>query len=156
MALPGPAPWVRFVRLVETAPGGVTLVAGSGAAYVGRPQGRFRLHAPGRNGRIYVVLGSLSGSKPGTPFPGNLVLPLNIDGFTLCLFAHYPKRGYDRFIGRPDPDGGGEPVIDWALAALDPPHRGVKLPFAASRPGAGGSGAVPTAVSGARRHLPCP
>ena len=41
---------------------------------------------PAHAGELYFMLGSLSGTSPGTPFGGQLV-PLNVDAYTLDLLA---------------------------------------------------------------------
>jgi plastocyanin len=41
---------------------------------------------PAHAGEVYFMLGSLSGTTPGTPF-GGLVVPLNVDSYTLDLLA---------------------------------------------------------------------
>ena len=43
-------------------------------------------------GDLYLLLGSLSGTSPGTPLPGGLVLPLNLDGL-LNGMATFPNLG---------------------------------------------------------------
>lgn len=54
---------------------------------------RFFLNAgPDKAGRHYFILGSVSGTAPGHPLPGGLVLPLNWDAFTdlTLLLANGP------------------------------------------------------------------
>ncbi len=46
--------------------------------------GELSLHldaGAGNAGKVYVVLGSISGTKPGTPLPGGSVIPLNFDAY---------------------------------------------------------------------------
>jgi hypothetical protein len=48
---------------------------------------------PGLAGRVYVVLGSLSGTQPGVAFSPGLVLPLNPDLYFDFLLNH-PASGF--------------------------------------------------------------
>ena len=70
----------------------------------------FALNADTANaGRQYLLLGSVSGTEPGTPLPGGQVtLPLNWDYFTNLTadFANTPL--FDQFMGTLDGNGMAE------------------------------------------------
>jgi hypothetical protein len=62
-------------------------------------------------GRSYGLFGTVSGTLPGTPLPGGLVLPINWDWFShiLYLVALYPGMGIaEGFFGNLDVDGYAE------------------------------------------------
>jgi hypothetical protein len=67
----------------------------------------FTLSAGFINGnRNYIVLGSMSGTEPGYPLPGNLViLPLNWDLFTEMLFPLMNSNLLQNFLSVLDSDG---------------------------------------------------
>ena len=68
-----------------------------------------------RSGRDYVLLGSMSGSSPGTLLPGGLaVLPLNIDHFTKVLLQHSISGSpwCTGFLDTMDSDGTGSAVLN--------------------------------------------
>jgi hypothetical protein len=63
--------------------------------------------------RNYIVLGSMSGTEPGYPLPGNLVnLPLNWDLFTEMLFPLMNSNLLQDFLGQLDGDGVGAAVLN--------------------------------------------
>jgi hypothetical protein len=68
----------------------------------------FTLNAGTVNGsRQYILLGSLSGTSPGTPLPGGFVtLPLNWDWFTDFVFLNANTPLFMNFLGVLD--GGGQ------------------------------------------------
>ncbi|MBN2492243.1 MAG: glutaredoxin [Planctomycetes bacterium] len=87
------------------------------------------LYAGSQNGyRGYVIGGSLSGTTPGMPMPGNRVtLPLNFDLFTTLVVQNANTPMFSRFLGN----------LDWqgqATATLNVPAvpgtQGLKLYFA--------------------------
>ncbi|MHC4944459.1 MAG: hypothetical protein ACYTG7_15695 [Planctomycetota bacterium] len=51
-------------------------------------------------GRDYILLGSMSGTYPGTPLPGGLVtLPLNWDAFTDTVISLINTPVFESFMG---------------------------------------------------------
>jgi hypothetical protein len=52
---------------------------------------------PGHAQRPYFVLGSVTGSDPGTSLPGGLMLPLNWDGFSVLAFGQANDQNFVRF-----------------------------------------------------------
>ena len=79
--------------------------------------------------RNYILLGSVSGTAPGTPLPGGkATLPLNWDVFTSTTFSLINTPVFDRFMGALDSAGS-------AIAKLDtlgpiPGAAGITLYFA--------------------------
>jgi hypothetical protein len=68
----------------------------------------FCLNAGTANGdRDYFVLGSLSGTEPGTQLPGGLTLPLNWDLFTHLTYSFANTPLFADFSGKLDNDGVG-------------------------------------------------
>jgi hypothetical protein len=68
---------------------------------------QFELNAGPDNGqRDYLVLGSLSGTKPGHPLPGGSAqLPLHWDVFTDLVLVHANTQLFSSFMGGLDPEG---------------------------------------------------
>ncbi len=124
--LPKKAPWIQLIKLDEMGAGTVTLVTESRSTYTGKPKGTFRILATKHPLKQYFVLGSASGSKPGSRY-GDLILPINIDLFTLWLLGKYGKSGYDKLSGVLDNFGGA--TIPWQMDALDPVVKGTKITF---------------------------
>lgn len=77
--VPEPDPLTADTTSLSQAVGGiVTLSLDAGPSYAGR---------------IYLLVGCVSGTQPGTPLPGGLVIPLNRDFFTdfTLLYANGPR-----------------------------------------------------------------
>ncbi|MFH1998423.1 MAG: right-handed parallel beta-helix repeat-containing protein [Planctomycetota bacterium] len=55
--------------------------------------------------RNYLILGSVSGTAPGTPLPGGLILPLNWDGVTYAIWAMVNSPALIDFLGVLDAEG---------------------------------------------------
>ena len=56
--------------------------------------------------RNYILLGSVSGTDPGTPLPGGLVvLPLNWDLFTTLMIENLGTSVFPGFLGALDGSG---------------------------------------------------
>ena len=80
-------------------------------------------------GRGYYMLGSVSGSLPGTPLPGGLVLPLNWDYFTELTITLSNSIIFPDFHG--NLDGMGNAMARFALdRPPDPAYVGIKVNFA--------------------------
>lgn len=56
-------------------------------------------------GRVYVLLGSMSGTEPGTPLPGGALLPLNWDSLTLFMVPALNSPLFTDFVGTLDAHG---------------------------------------------------
>jgi len=56
-------------------------------------------------GRNYIILGSMSGTSPGTSLPGDLVLPLNWDAFTNVTLKLANSSFMKNFNGQLDERG---------------------------------------------------
>jgi hypothetical protein len=67
----------------------------------------FNLIAGAENAfRSYILLGSVSGTEPGTPLPGGqAVLPLNWDAFTSLMILGLNSAVFTDFLGTLDPHG---------------------------------------------------
>lgn len=63
-------------------------------------------------GRSYVVLGSFSGTSPGTILPGGGVLPLNWDGLTNFIRQNLFAPYFVDFVGTLDTAGGAVALFD--------------------------------------------
>jgi hypothetical protein len=89
----------------------------------------FSIAFPGRPNEAYWIFGSGTGTSPGLPLGGGLVLPLNFDGyFQLTLFK--PNLGiFSNFIGTLD--GSGEASAAFNLpSGSDPSLAGITLSHA--------------------------
>jgi len=73
----------------------------------------FTLHAGAGAGRGYLLLGSASGTVPGTPFEGT-TLPLNRDAFFLLSRQQRNTSTFSHTLGQFDPNGRAE-------ASFEPP-----------------------------------
>ncbi len=63
-------------------------------------------------GDQYVLLGCHSGTKPGTPLPGGLVMPLNADEFTNLITSHLQGSVFQNFRGTLDAAGEAAATLD--------------------------------------------
>ncbi|MHC4942720.1 MAG: NosD domain-containing protein [Planctomycetota bacterium] len=102
-----------------------SLPAGSGGSV------NFTLNAGEEYGsRAYVILGTISGTLPGTPLPGGqAVLPVNWDLFTdnVLLLCNSPV--FENFHGILDGAGAGWARID-TQTPLDPAFVGITMEYA--------------------------
>ena len=89
----------------------------------------FALEAGAANaGRNYILLGSMTGTTPGTPLPGGqAVLPLNWDAFTNLVVTLANTTLFKDFAGTLDAYGDAEAILD--LGPL-PGGAGMTLHFA--------------------------
>ena len=69
----------------------------------------FYLDAGASNaGRNYIILGSVTGTEPGTPLPGGkATLPLNWDNFTNVIINMVNSPLFTNFQGKLDGQGNG-------------------------------------------------
>lgn len=80
-------------------------------------------------GRNYLVLGGVTGTKPGHPLPGGLaVLPMNWDGFTDMVVGLLNTTVFSSFLGTLDAAGGGAAQIH--APPLPPAALGLKMFYA--------------------------
>jgi hypothetical protein len=80
--------------------------------------------------RNYILLGSVTGTSPGTPLPGGIVtLPLNWDSFTDFVFALMNTPVFMNFMGALDSFGNGAAQLN-APGPLPPGTKGITLSFA--------------------------
>jgi hypothetical protein len=91
----------------------------------------FALDAGAANGsRNYLLLGSLSGTSPGTPLPGGeVILPLNRDLFFRAMLGAVNHSVFTGFAGRLNPVGRAKAALQ-VPAGLLAPLAGGKLFFA--------------------------
>ena len=75
------------------------------------------MHAGKENGgRWYLLLGSVSGTSPGTPLPGGMaVLPLNFDILSSIILSNLNGLIFHQFLGTLSVTNGG------AWAGFHPP-----------------------------------
>jgi hypothetical protein len=73
----------------------------------------FSLHAEAANaGRNYLVLGGVTGTSPGTPLPGGLILPVNWDVFTDLTLSLMNSPIFSNFMGTLDATGKANALLD--------------------------------------------
>ncbi|MFH2002505.1 MAG: choice-of-anchor Q domain-containing protein [Planctomycetota bacterium] len=79
--------------------------------------------------RIYLILGSISGTVPGTPLPfGYVTLPLNWDWFTELVWNYKTSALFQDFLGTLD--AGGQAHAQLNVGPLPPGSAGIILYFA--------------------------
>lgn len=89
----------------------------------------FAIEAGSHNGaRQYVILGSMTGTTPGTPLPGGYAtLPLNWDGFTRFVFNRLNMPLFMNFRGNLTGSGSGAAQLNaWPV----PGFGGITMHFA--------------------------
>jgi hypothetical protein len=79
--------------------------------------------------RGYFVLGSVSGTAPGFPLPGGLIMPLNYDAFTDLVFILVNTPIFVDFAGNLNASGMGSAEFN-ILQPVDPKFVGVSFYFA--------------------------
>jgi hypothetical protein len=79
-------------------------------------------------GRNYLLMGSVTGTVPGTPLPGGMVLPLNWDIFTNLGISFVNTPIFDQFMGTLDASGQASAKFD-TLGPI-PGTAGIKFFFA--------------------------
>jgi hypothetical protein len=82
------------------------------------------------SGRIYFLLGSLTGTAPGLPLPGGkATLPINMDLFSSIVWQNLNTLFFQNFLGVLDISGEGTAVLD-TLAPLPASVVGVTMSYA--------------------------
>ncbi len=109
------APLIADTAVLRTSGGRVNLTLNAGAAFAGRS---------------YVLLGSFSGTSPGTALPGGGVLPLNWDPLTTFIRQHLNAPSCIRFFGTLDTGGGATATLDTLGPLLPSIQPGWTLHFA--------------------------
>jgi hypothetical protein len=99
----------------------------------------------GHAGELYLLLASASGTAPGTPLGGGLVLPLNADALTSWTFLNINHAPYSQTLGTLDAQGHGRTRLTLPAGIL-PGLAGLTINHAAISLSLGG---VPTSVSNA-------
>lgn len=79
-------------------------------------------------GRSYILLGSASGTTPGTPLPGGTVLPLNWDWYTKLVFQLRNTWFFMNFQGTLD--GSGKSVATLNCPPIGPGYAGFRTYYA--------------------------
>jgi hypothetical protein len=80
--------------------------------------------------RNYILLGTMSGTDPGTLLPLGLeTLPLNWDSFTDLVMLLLNSPFFDNFLGQLDPTGKEYALFD-TIAPLPPIAIGARVNFA--------------------------
>ncbi|MFH2002210.1 MAG: S8 family serine peptidase, partial [Planctomycetota bacterium] len=93
----------------------------------------FSLRAGAANaGRTYVLMGSISGSTPGTTLPGpaGLLLPLNMDFLTDLTLIYTNSILFQNFSGTLDAGGNATALLWMGRLLDDPSFIGTVLTFA--------------------------
>jgi hypothetical protein len=116
---------VRERKLLPSLTSDLILVPSGRRARIG-----FRLH-PGQLAPKggYVLLGSLSGRKPGLKLPGGKLLPLNYDAFTTTVLLNLNTQWFQNFAGSFDAQGWARATWD-SQTALPGWSKGLTLDFA--------------------------
>lgn len=83
---------------------------------------------PSAAGRNYAVLGSMSGTSPGTPI-GSVVLPLNYDAFMVLVVSLWNTPACMNFMGSLDAQGRSAATFD-SLGPINPSFVGQTMHFA--------------------------
>jgi len=89
----------------------------------------FFLEAPrAQAGRIYALLGSVSGTSPGIPV-GSAILPVNFDVFTTVVISLMNSPALQNFYAALDGEGRAMATLN-TLGPLDPSYAGLNMYFA--------------------------
>ena len=118
-----------------------TLIADVGtlSAFVGGTQGLELIAGPDSAGRLYLLLGTASGTQPGIAVDGEL-LPLNVDAYTLYTLQHPNQAPLQGSLGALD--GAGRASASFVLPPLVPGTAGLSLHHAYAVFGPSGSVAL--------------
>ncbi len=100
------------------------------SAGVGGTIGLGHLTGSAHAGELYQLLGSISGTAPGTTLPGGVHLPLNIDFLTQNMATNYNNALFVDTIGALDGMGAGTSAIVVQPGLVPTALVGVELDFA--------------------------
>jgi len=84
---------------------------------------------PDYAGRRYIIGGSASGARPGTPLPGGAVIPLNRDALTEIILANLNGLVFQKFRGTLDENGRAIATLN-IPGQIDPGFAGKTVTFA--------------------------
>ena len=89
-------------------------------------------HLPGsaHAGELYMLLGSISGTLPGTLVPGGVHLPLNIDFLTSAMASSFNSGAFVDTVGLLDASGMGSSAVVATPGLIPSALVGVDLDFA--------------------------
>jgi hypothetical protein len=105
----------------------------------------FQLHAgSSQGGRLYLLLGSFTGTEPGIPLPGGAVLPLVRDSFTNLILGNLNTPAFADFLGILDAEGSGS--ASWSTGPLGSSVVGLTLNFAYALGGPWDRASIPVSV----------
>ena len=100
---------------------------------------------PEQGGKLFFLLGSASGTKPGVPVPGGATLPLNFDAYTTFTLTSPDTAPLDQTLAFLDSEGDG--FSTFTLGVDSPPEfAGIVLHHAFVVLGASSVDAVSNAV----------
>ncbi|MEM7309574.1 MAG: hypothetical protein AAF682_23060 [Planctomycetota bacterium] len=77
-------------------------------------------------GELYLVVGSSSGTAPGTPFEG-LLLPLNFDSYSVTTAARANQTPFSQTLGSLDAAGGASAAFQAPAGLIEPSLAGTQL-----------------------------
>ena len=83
-----------------------------------------------RDGDLYFLLGSLTGTAPGFVMPGGLLVPLNIDILTTLMATSPNNSVFDNTNGLLDATGSVRSAVDVPNGVLDTWMIGLEMNFA--------------------------
>jgi hypothetical protein len=109
-----PPLWAEAYSIPVSTGAAIELYLEAGAAHATRP---------------YFVLGSISGTSPGTTLPGGAVLPLKWDIFTTIILDAFGSPVFHNFKGILDSTGCAMAILD-SLGPIDPYLVGMEIHFA--------------------------
>ena len=90
---------------------------------------------PENTGRSYLILGSVTGTSPGTPLPGGQVtLPINWDVFTELTISLSGSPLFLNYMGALNTWGGASATLDCTSVTLPSSVIGLKIHFAFGLP----------------------
>jgi len=116
------------VNLIDTDPAlcanAYTLSASAGCDIL-----LFVMPGPSYSFREYAVVGTLSGTYPGTQLPGGMVLPINMDVVSDFIVTHFNTPMFQNFRSYLDMSGTGVAEL-YVLGPIDPVYVGETLSFA--------------------------
>ncbi len=89
---------------------------------------------PSYANREYALVGTLSGTDPGTILPGGMVLPINLDSYTSYIIAHFNNSMFQNFRDYLDGSGASTATLN-VPGPANPVYAGQTLSLAFTLPG---------------------